>query len=118
ARAAFFEELTPRIQAVPGVQLVAYANQFPMRGGWGSSFRMNGGSDGVRDADFQAVSPEYFATLGIPLVRGRLIADEDRDRSLRASSAPSGRSTPISRSRTCGRSTKCCPPRRRSAGST
>jgi putative ABC transport system permease protein len=79
ARAAFFETLAPKIQAIPGVRQVAFANQFPMRGGWGSGFTMIGGSPDGRDADFQAVSPGYFAALGIPLVRGRLIDGRDRD---------------------------------------
>jgi len=83
-RAAFFQELAPKVQAIPGVRHVAFANQFPMRGGWGSSFRMNGPSGEIRaDADFQAVSPEYFVTLGIPLVRGRLLTADDRDGALR-----------------------------------
>ena len=83
-RAAFFQELAPKVQAIPGVQHVAFANQFPMRGGWGSSFRMNGPSGEIgADADFQAVSPEYFVTLGIPLVRGRLLTAGDRDGTLR-----------------------------------
>ena len=81
ARARFFEDLTPKIQAIPGVRHAAFANQFPMRGGWGSGFKMSG-TDEVRDADFQAVSPDYFAALGIPLVRGRLLTPEDRDGSL------------------------------------
>jgi len=79
ARAAFFETLAPKIQAIRGVRQVAFANQFPMRGGWGSGFTMIGGSPDGRDADFQAVSPGYFAALGIPLVRGRLIDSRDRD---------------------------------------
>ncbi len=83
-RAAFFQELAGRVRAIPGVQHVAFANQFPMRGGWGGSFAMNGPSGVIRaDADFQAVSPDYFATLGIPLVRGRLLTEADRDGSLR-----------------------------------
>jgi putative ABC transport system permease protein len=80
ARAAFFDEVARRVRGIPGVQRVAFANQFPMRGGWGSSVRMTGPAGEVRDnADFQAVSPGYFATLGIPLLRGRLIGSEDRD---------------------------------------
>jgi predicted permease len=34
----------------------------------------------MREADFQAVSPGYFPTLGIALVRGRLLAHDDDDR--------------------------------------
>ena len=79
SRAAFFQELAPRVQAIPGVRHVAFANQFPMRGGWGSGFSMSGEPATIHDADFQAVSPDYFAALGIPLVGGRLIAADDRD---------------------------------------
>ena len=62
-----------------GVRNVAFANQFPMRGGWGSGFRMMGPSGEIRDeSDFQAVSPDYFVTLGIPLLRGRLLTADDR----------------------------------------
>jgi predicted permease len=82
ARAAFFGALAPQIQAIPGVRQVAFANQFPMRGGWGSGFTLIGGPPEDRDADFQAVSPGYFAALGIPLVRGRLIEGRDRDGAL------------------------------------
>jgi hypothetical protein len=84
ARAAFYEAVAPRVQAIPGVRHVAYANNVPMRGGWGGSFSMAGPSGEIRaDADFQAISPGYFATLGIPLVRGRLLTDGDRDGTLR-----------------------------------
>jgi putative ABC transport system permease protein len=83
-REAFFQTLAPKIQAIPGVRNVAFANQFPMRGGWGGGFQMNGPSGPIRgEADFQAVSPGYFATLGISLVRGRLIGDEDRNGTVR-----------------------------------
>ncbi len=78
-RATFFETLAPRIRAIPGVRNVAFANQFPMRGGWGSGFSVVGGSGEMLEADFQAVSPDYFAALGMPLVRGRLIGGADRD---------------------------------------
>jgi putative ABC transport system permease protein len=82
-RAAFFQELAPRVRAIAGVRDVAFANNMPMRGGWGGGFQMTGPAGVTRaDADFQAVSPGYFATLGIPLVRGRLLTDADRDGSL------------------------------------
>jgi putative ABC transport system permease protein len=79
ARYAFFDALAERVALIPGVVNVAFANQFPMRGGWGGGLVMSG-SEGLRqlDADFQAVSPGYFATLGIPLIRGRLLTPDDR----------------------------------------
>ena len=83
SRAVFFQELATRIQAIPTVRHVAFANQFPMRGGWGGGFKLVGGSSEMLEADFQAVSPDYFTTLGIPLMRGRLLTSADRDGSLR-----------------------------------
>ena len=80
ARATFFAELARRVEGIPGVRSTAFANQFPMRGGWGTSVRVPGPSgDAVVEADCQAVSPGYFATLGIPLMRGRLLTANDRD---------------------------------------
>ena len=79
ARLAFFEEIQSRLAAVPGVQTVAYANDFPMRGGWGGGLLVESPA-GPREAesDFQAVSETYFSTLGIPLLRGRVFTAEDR----------------------------------------
>ena len=74
----FFAAVAGRVRALPGVQHVAFANRFPLRGGWGGSANFEGTAP--RDyfiADFQAVNPGYFPTLGIPLVRGRLIAESD-----------------------------------------
>jgi predicted permease len=79
ARAAFFDAVVTRVQTIPGVEAAAFANQFPMRGGWGGSLVLAGAqSPSPFEADFQAVSPGYFSTLGIPLVRGRLVVHADR----------------------------------------
>jgi putative ABC transport system permease protein len=74
----FFEQLEERVRALPGVEAVAFANRMPMRGGWGgSTFLDNGPRD--YDTDKQAVSPGYFPTLGLTLLRGRLFTEADRD---------------------------------------
>jgi len=82
ARVAFFEEIERRVGSIPGVASAAVANEFPLRGGGQYRILVAGeaatGGDSVRRAGFQAVSPNYFATLRIPLVRGRLLAAEDR----------------------------------------
>lgn len=79
-RLAFFTDLEERVAALPGVASVGFTNTLPLRGGWGSGFRIDGEpapADGYLSAGFQAVSPGYFQTLGIPLLRGRQIARGD-----------------------------------------
>ncbi len=77
-RLAFFDDLAERAGHLPGMQSVAFANNFPLRGGWSSNFRAENQPDRGEDADYQAVSPGYFPTLGISLQRGRLLTPADR----------------------------------------
>jgi len=79
-RFRFFEELEGRVRLLPGVQSVAFANRFPMRGGWGTGIGIEGvpETNDSRDTDAQAVSTGYFETLGLTLVRGRRLTEADR----------------------------------------
>ena len=77
-RLQFFDLLEQRVRALPGVQSAAFSNRMPMRGGWRSSIMLDDAAQSSVEPDFQAVSPEYFATLGIPLLRGRLLTEDDR----------------------------------------
>jgi putative ABC transport system permease protein len=77
-RLAFFENLAERAGSLPGMQSVAFANNFPLRGGWSSNFRPENQPDRGEDAGYQAVSPGYFPTLGIMLQRGRVLTPADR----------------------------------------
>lgn len=76
-RLQFFEQLADRARTLPGVQSVSYANRFPVRGGWSGTVLVEGNQLN-QDADLQAVSPGYFETLGISLLRGRLFSGADR----------------------------------------
>ncbi len=76
-RLAFFQQLETRAGALPGVQSVAFANRFPLRGGWSGGFQLDS-IHGPLEADLQAVSPGYFPTLGISLLRGRSFTPADR----------------------------------------
>jgi putative ABC transport system permease protein len=78
AKAAFFDQLAARVSIIPGITAVAYANQFPLRGGWGSGIQTEDGPPERREADFQAVSPGYFHTLGIAILKGRGLSVNDR----------------------------------------
>jgi predicted permease len=84
ARLAFFEELSTRAQRLPGVASTGFANGFPLLGGWGGSLslRTPPGTIDVVETGLQAVSPTYFATLGIPLLRGRALSADDRQGSM------------------------------------
>jgi putative ABC transport system permease protein len=77
-RLQFFEQLETRVAAMPGVLSAAYCNRFPLRGGWGTGVVLDTASDKYLDVDSQAVSPGYFQTLGMTLLRGRLPGSADR----------------------------------------
>ena len=83
ATSRFFATLTPRLGALPGVKIVASAMGLPA-GQYGSNggFLVEGrGSfeSGIElpQAGFRLASPAYFATMGIPLIRGRDFSDRD-----------------------------------------
>jgi len=76
-RLAFFQELEQRVSRIPGVQSAGFTFRGPMRGGWGSVYET---PDEQRDdADFEPVSPRYFETLGIPILKGRAFTAADKE---------------------------------------
>jgi predicted permease len=77
-RLRFFQELDQRASALPGVQAVAFANRLPLRGGWSTGVEIEGVAESYTAPQAQAVSMGYFETLGIPLLRGRLLTSADR----------------------------------------
>jgi putative ABC transport system permease protein len=81
--AQFLDALAERLRAIPGVQSAGGAGTFPMNegGGFVAGVRIQGQPEveasKLPRADIQSASPGYFQTVGIPLVRGRLIDDRD-----------------------------------------
>ncbi|MGH7525750.1 MAG: ABC transporter permease, partial [Gemmatimonadales bacterium] len=84
---AFYQQLTRRIEELPGVQSAAAVRALPMTGrldigDW--SFLLEGkfsippGPGDWHPADWQVVTPEYFRTMGIPLLEGRGVEECDR----------------------------------------
>jgi len=83
-RLAFFQELEQRVERLPGVQSAGFTFCGPMRGGWGSVYETPEGPGSepdfrLRDADFEPVSPRYFETLGIPILKGRAFTPADKE---------------------------------------
>ena len=80
---AFFDQLMPRLQSIPGVRSAAAVQALPLSG---SSFFISfevGGRSPVPPSQQPAMqirvaTPGYFQTIGIPLKRGRLFTDDDR----------------------------------------
>ena len=80
----FYARLLDRMRAVPGVEYAGSAQGIPFSG-WNvqSGSAVEGMPPARRGEEivshFQVVTPDYFKAIGVPLVRGRWLADADRD---------------------------------------
>jgi predicted permease len=82
-RVGFFDQLMPRLAALPGVEAAGAISDLPFGEGRNSSpFKIEGKPVGPgepeRHADMRFVQGDYFQTVGIPVRRGRSFAPEDR----------------------------------------
>jgi putative ABC transport system permease protein len=73
---AFYDAVLERSRSLPGVRSAAVVEQMPLSGELGSTdFRIEGRSEPAPNqepqAQYGAVSPDYFKTLGIRLIAGR-----------------------------------------------
>jgi len=86
ARAQTFQdELLARVKALPGVESVAFARMTPLSYGSYSSTKV--AVDGYQPppeeqpiVEYNEVGPDYFTTMGIPLVSGREFTREDDEK--------------------------------------
>jgi len=79
-RGTFYARLLERVRALPGVEATSLASPLPLSGRMvGTAVSLEGvdpDAGGV-PVSFSAIAPQYFTTLGIPLVRGRDFAASD-----------------------------------------
>lgn len=85
-RQRFFETLESRIRGLPGVDAVGVSDTLPPAGPvrsrplaaiqiYGHPLAQEGQ---VGTVNWRAVTPGYFRTLGLPIIRGRPFVDDDR----------------------------------------
>ena len=82
AGTSFYGRLLDEVRAIPGVQSATMANVVPLSGSnnqtsiWIEGVAPTPGQR-LPQAYFNVVAPDYFRTLGIPLIRGRDIVTTD-----------------------------------------
>jgi putative ABC transport system permease protein len=77
---AFTHRLIDRVKPLPGVQSVAVAGNHPLDPGFTNSFVVVGREAEARnwpEISIRRVTPDYFRTMAVPLVKGRLIGEAD-----------------------------------------
>ncbi|HEY4676282.1 MAG TPA: ABC transporter permease [Candidatus Angelobacter sp.] len=77
---AFYERLNVELQAIPGVSSVGLSSM-PILKGYAWQNAVLGDLSGARAEDqpvLSEVGPNYFATLGIPILEGREFTEQDR----------------------------------------
>ncbi len=78
-----------RLQAQPGVTFAAITNAVPLGGGPPGTTRFSIDGRVVDDperrpaADVRIASPQYFATIGVPVMSGRVFTELDNEESMR-----------------------------------
>jgi putative ABC transport system permease protein len=88
-RRLFFDALLTRLRVHPAIEAVSPINTLPFAGAAGWDVPQFTG-EGQSDADvianpplnFEVVTPDYFETLGVPIIRGRGFTDADRAKGL------------------------------------
>ncbi len=81
-RLQFFQQALAAVRRVPGVTSAAFSSGLPMGGVDGYGYEIEAAAGQTHGAAGNAVrfavTPDYFATMGIRLVRGRVLGDADR----------------------------------------
>ncbi|MFN7995006.1 MAG: ABC transporter permease [Bryobacteraceae bacterium] len=81
-REVFYRQLLDRVRSLPGVQSAGAINHLPLAGDmWGLSFAIEGRPKPrpgeAPQAIYRVVTPGYFETMRLPLIRGRFIGAAD-----------------------------------------
>jgi putative ABC transport system permease protein len=94
-QAAFYRRVIDKVEQIPGIQSAGLSDVLPLGQQNDREYftiekrPLPGGEELV--ADFRRISPRYLNTMGIPLLRGRVLSDRDVPR--RAAGDPDRRDT-------------------------
>jgi putative ABC transport system permease protein len=85
---AFYREMLGKLEAIPGVKHASISTGLPIEGsGFGMPFNIVGQPQAAaaarNTAGFDMVTPGFFQTFGIQIVRGRAFSEQDAARSPR-----------------------------------
>src|SRR6185436_1283890 len=72
----FYAQLTARLESLPDVQAVSHGG-VPLGGLSPVTLSLPGSGDVPARAFYNTVSPNFFDTVGIPIVRGRGFTEEE-----------------------------------------
>ncbi|MGD8868931.1 MAG: ABC transporter permease [Gemmatimonadales bacterium] len=81
ARLPLYEALLGQLETMPGVAKVGLVSRPPMEGVSNGFVDVRGGPQPGVTGYYQLVSSGYFSVMGIPLLRGRLFDERDRESS-------------------------------------
>jgi len=77
---AYYADFLEQLRALPGMESASLSSNVPLSGGGAFTEITHHGADGVAVSQWAAlatVSPDYFRTLGITLVRGRSFTETE-----------------------------------------
>ncbi len=76
--ARWYEALLDEVRGAPGIANVGLADTHPIGGASNGTIQLDGDMSSEATGFYVAASPGYFATLEIPVLRGRLFDGRDR----------------------------------------
>jgi putative ABC transport system permease protein len=80
-RLAFYQQIEDRLKSNGRIESVSIASNAPMQGGFSRRLTLDGKpleqGQQAPNVTMLTVDPRYFDTIGVPLVRGRSLTDED-----------------------------------------
>ncbi len=79
---AFYNDVLERIESIPGVSRAAGISRLPLEGGQNGTATIEGRENAFGDlkgplVEVKTITPEYFEAMGIPLISGRGLTEQD-----------------------------------------